>query len=82
MLVYSVTNYFAIQSTLFCNFLGTGVIAMSDQINLRDVQKRTMQMMNYEDGLWDMLLGALFLMLSIYPITREKLGPNGIWGFS
>jgi hypothetical protein len=49
---------------------------MSDQINLRDVQKRTIQLMNYEDGLWDLLMGAVFLMLSIYPVTREKLGPE------
>jgi MFS superfamily sulfate permease-like transporter len=49
---------------------------MSDQINLRDVLKRTIQLINYEDGLWDLLLGAVFLMLSIYPVTREKLGPE------
>jgi hypothetical protein len=49
---------------------------MSDQINFRDVQKRTAQLINYEDGLWDMLLGSVFLLLSIYPVTREKFGPE------
>jgi len=33
-------------------------------------------MMNFEDGLWDMLLGAIFMFLAIYPITRELLGPE------
>jgi hypothetical protein len=80
-LLYIVTNYFAIQSTMLYRFLGNGVNVMSDQINLRDVQKRTIQLINYEDGLWDMLLGSVFLLLSIYPVTREKLGPEMNMGF-
>jgi len=34
------------------------------------------QMMNFEDGLWDLLLGTIFSFLAIYPITRELLGPE------
>jgi hypothetical protein len=49
---------------------------MSESINLRDVQKRTMQLSTFEDGLWDLLLGAIFMLLAFYPITRELLGPS------
>lgn len=49
---------------------------MSESINLRDVQKRTMQLSTFEDGLWDLLLGSIFMVLAIYPITRELLGPS------
>jgi hypothetical protein len=48
---------------------------MSESPNLRDVQKRTLRLMNYEDGLWDMLLGMIFMLLAIYPVTRTRLGP-------
>jgi hypothetical protein len=36
-----------------------------------------MQLLNYEDGLWDILLGLVFLQLSLYPVTRRLLGP--VW---
>lgn len=48
---------------------------MSAQTTLRDVKRRTMQLMNYEDGLWDLLLGIIFVLLAVYPITRALLGP-------
>jgi uncharacterized BrkB/YihY/UPF0761 family membrane protein len=34
-----------------------------------------MQLANFEDGLWDLLLGAVFMFQAIYPVTRERLGP-------
>lgn len=43
--------------------------------NLNEVSKRTARLINYEDGLWDLLLGAVFMLLAIYPITRAWLGP-------
>ena len=49
---------------------------MSEMTDLRQVQKRIYQMMNFEDGLWDLLLGTIFMFLAIYPITRELLGPE------
>jgi hypothetical protein len=49
---------------------------MSEMTDLRQVQKRIYQMMNFEDGLWDLLLGTIFMFLAIYPITREILGPE------
>jgi hypothetical protein len=53
---------------------------MSESPNLQDVQKRTLRLVNFEDGLWDLLLGGIFLMLAIYPITRELIGPT--WNFA
>jgi len=49
---------------------------MSEAINLRDVQRRTKQLSTFEDGLWDLLLGSIFMLLAFYPITRELLGPT------
>jgi hypothetical protein len=49
---------------------------MSEMTDLRQVQKRIYQMTNFEDGLWDLLLGTIFIFLAIYPITRELLGPE------
>jgi hypothetical protein len=49
---------------------------MSDQVNFKDVEKRMMHMINFEDGLWDLLLGAIFMALAIYPVTRRLLGPT------
>ncbi len=48
---------------------------MSDTPSLSEVQRRTVRLLSYEDGLWDLLLGTIFMLLAIYPITRERLGP-------
>jgi hypothetical protein len=50
---------------------------MSEPYNLRQIQRRTFQLMTFEDGLWDLLLGVIFMFLAIYPVTRELLGP--VW---
>ncbi len=50
---------------------------MSKTTDLRQIQQRTSQLMNFEDGLWDLLLGSIFMFLAIYPVTRELLGP--VW---
>jgi len=49
---------------------------MSEAINLRDVQRRTKQLSEFEDGLWDLLIGSIFMVLAFYPVTRELLGPT------
>jgi hypothetical protein len=49
---------------------------MSESPNLQDVQKRTLRLVNFEDGLWDLLLGGIFLVLAVYPVTRELIGPT------
>jgi hypothetical protein len=48
---------------------------MSELPSLQDVQKRTVRLSTFEDGLWDLLLGSTFMFLAVYPITRELLGP-------
>ena len=50
---------------------------MSKTTDLRQIQRRTHQLMSFEDGLWDLLLGSIFMFLAIYPVTRELLGP--VW---
>jgi hypothetical protein len=50
---------------------------MSKTTDFRQIQRRTYQLMNFEDGLWDLLLGSIFMFLAIYPVTRELLGP--VW---
>jgi hypothetical protein len=50
---------------------------MSDIPSLGDVQKRTTRLLTYEDGFWDLLLGTMFMMLAVYPITRARLGSAG-----
>lgn len=44
--------------------------------NPSEIRQRTARLINYEDGLWDLLLGAVFMLLAIYPITRARLGPT------
>ncbi|MGD2057376.1 MAG: hypothetical protein PVF85_13085 [Anaerolineales bacterium] len=50
---------------------------MPEKNSLRAIQQRTMQLMNFEDGLWDIMLGMIFLALACYPLTRAALGP--VW---
>ena len=50
---------------------------MSGPYDLRQIQRRTFQLMSFEDGLWDLLLGTIFMFLAIYPVTRQLLGP--VW---
>lgn len=49
---------------------------MTDLPSLRDVQKRTIQLTAFEDGLWDLLMGAILMLLAVYPVSRELLGPE------
>jgi hypothetical protein len=49
---------------------------MSGPYDLRQIQRRTFQLMSFEDGLWDLLLGTIFMFLAIYPVTRQLLGPE------
>jgi len=49
---------------------------MSEITDFRQVQRRIHQLMSFEDGLWDLLLGVIYIMLATYPVTRELLGPE------
>ncbi len=50
---------------------------MSEITDLRQIQRRIFQLTSFEDGLWDLLLGTIFMFLAIYPVTRQLLGP--VW---
>ena len=47
---------------------------MTNPLNPKQIQRRTVQMTTFEDGLWDILTGLIFLLLGIYPLTRVLLG--------
>jgi hypothetical protein len=49
---------------------------MSEITNFRKIQQRIIQLTSFEDGFWDLLLGIIFLLLAVYPVTRERLGPE------
>ena len=48
---------------------------MAQPITSTEVQRRVLRLLNYEDGLCDMTLGVMYLLLGIYPVTRRLLGP-------
>jgi hypothetical protein len=50
---------------------------MSEITDLSQIQRRVVQLTSFEDGLWDLLLGFIFMLLAVYPVTRELLGP--VW---
>jgi hypothetical protein len=49
---------------------------MSEYPNMNEVQRRTARLMHFQDGMWDLLLGTVFLALAFYPLTRAALGPD------
>jgi hypothetical protein len=48
---------------------------MPEIIDVGEARKRAIRLLRFEDGLWDILLGSVFLLMSVYPLTRELLGP-------
>lgn len=49
---------------------------MSGQNPFKEVEQRTIRLINFEDGLWDLMLGVIFMALAVYPLTRQWLGPE------
>ena len=49
---------------------------MTEMIDAREARKKTVRLLRFEDGLWDILLGSVFLLMSVYPLTRQLLGPT------
>jgi hypothetical protein len=50
--------------------------SMPEMIDVGEVRKRAVRLLRFKDGLWDILLGSVFLLMSVYPLTRELLGPT------
>lgn len=48
---------------------------MSQIYDISQVKRRNLQLIAFEDGLFDLLLGSVFMTLAVYPVTRELLGP-------
>ena len=48
---------------------------MSQIYDLSQVKRRNIQLIAFEDGLFDLLLGSIYMTLAVYPVTRELLGP-------
>lgn len=49
---------------------------MAPTSDLRQVRQRVIQLTVFRDGLWDILLGMIFLLVAVYPVSREVLGPT------
>ncbi len=48
---------------------------MSNQINLKEAERSTFKLATYTDGLNDISLGLVLILLSLYSVTRSFLGP-------
>jgi len=42
----------------------------------REAERDVIRLVRFEDGLWDILLGCVFILLGVYPVTRRLLGPT------
>ncbi len=50
---------------------------MSQLFTPKNAERKIFQLAIFQDGLWDMQIGGMIVILSIYPITRRLLGP--VW---
>jgi len=48
---------------------------MMQTVNTKDAEKQVFRLATFEDGLWEIYLGLFFALMSLYPLTRELLGP-------
>ncbi len=48
---------------------------MSTKINLKEAERSTFKLATYTDGLNDISLGMVLILLSVYSMTRSALGP-------
>jgi len=49
---------------------------MNETQSFRKIEQRMIQLINFDDGLWDIMLGLTFMLLAFYPLTRQWLGPE------
>jgi len=52
---------------------------MNNSIDLKKAEQASFKLAAYADGTSDLGLGLVFLLLGVYPFTREHLGP--VWTF-
>ncbi len=48
---------------------------MSQNITLKEAQRRAFRLATFQDGLWDIFLGCSLIMMSFYSLLRSALGP-------
>ena len=48
---------------------------MNQTIDIKNAEKQVLRLASLEDGIWDIYLGLFFILMSIYSITRQILGP-------
>jgi len=49
---------------------------MNDQFDLKSTEKASYKLAAYGDGTADLSMGLVFLLLGLFPLTREILGPS------
>ena len=52
---------------------------MNKDLDLKSTERNSFKLAAYADGTSDLSLGLVFILLGIYPFTREQLGPA--WNF-
>ena len=52
---------------------------MNNNLDLKQTERNSFKLAAYADGTSDLGLGLVFILLGIYPFTREQLGP--VWNF-
>ena len=50
---------------------------MNAKIDLKQTERNSFKLATYADGLNDISLGLVMILMGIYPLTRELLGVNG-----
>ena len=48
---------------------------MAQTIDIKKAEKQVLRLSTFEDGIWEIYLGLFFILMGIYPVTRELLGP-------
>lgn len=50
---------------------------MSQLFTPKNAERKIFRLAIFEDGIWDIQIGGMLMLLSLYPITRNLLGP--VW---
>ncbi len=50
---------------------------MTQILKMSEAERKVYRLANFRDGFWDISLGLILMEMSIYPLTRNLLGP--IW---
>ena len=49
---------------------------MSQLFTPKNAERKIFRLAIFQDGIWDMQIGGMIMLLSFYPITRRLLGPG------